>query len=577
MSNKPKVAVYCRVSSKGQKDNTSLDSQQEMGVKFCEDNNYKPIPLRDASTGANMDREMFQQMWMMMETKEVIGVWFWKVDRLLRDMGVFNSFVLHAKKTECRIWFAGTEVRINEVADFARMAYESVGATVERLSIRERSEKAMLRKFDEGTLFIGQAPMGFERDRKKGKGGIFPVEKDLDIVREVFRVFLLDSVQTYSDVIKHMKRHHEHLINRISLTNVKRWLSNTIYIGEAVNNTKHGTMVYHVEPIFEYSYWEKVQQKRSRIGRTRGKRTNVYQLENKVKCGTCGRDMWVMAQVHTRKNGDKYRVGYYTCKRKNPKARDTRFEHYEYENSCPSLNYNKISVSKLEHNIWEVLFNHVLPKADEIKSEFKKRANVGVEKKNSFKGKLKHYEKEITKKQQALDELTILLAQKTIDKVQYKRTSDALKVQIAEITNKLTEVREEYDRFENLPKVDDWLADMKNDLSAKYDIKREVDRKRILQKYVNEVHIVLNEDKGRTSKSYKILLTLNLTISQTNITIKDKQTNYDIDMEESNKPKSLTHNFWFLVHYLLVIQIDVIHCKSTTYTKPSFRFDLSTF
>ena len=35
-----KVGVYCRVSSENQKDNSSLESQKELGIKFCKDKGF---------------------------------------------------------------------------------------------------------------------------------------------------------------------------------------------------------------------------------------------------------------------------------------------------------------------------------------------------------------------------------------------------------------------------------------------------------------------------------------------------------------------------------------------------------
>ena len=538
---KQKVAVYCRVSSKGQEDNTSLESQEDMGRLFCKNNGYTPIVFKDASTGANMDREQFEQMWTLLETKDVIGVWFWKTDRLLRDMGVFNDFVLHAQNTGCRVWAGGSEIDLNDVAGFARMAYESVGATIERLNILQRSSMGIKRKYEEGTLFVGKAPYGFERDRKRGKGMIFPVEHELDIVREVFRVFLLPSVKQYHDCIAHLKRTNKDLPDIVNRENIQRWLKNTIYIGEAVNNTKHGKMILQVEPSVDIDTFEKVQEKRSNIGRKRGIRTWVYQLEDKIFCGTCGRQMYVSAQVHKRKDGTIKRHAYYICSRRNPAARDTRFKHKEYKHECDGTKRNKIAIAKLEDNIWEVLFKDVLPNSEHIKKQYEKLVEGGEQKKNSFKGKMKFYEKELKKKQQSLDEMTVLLAEKTIDKVQYKRTSDAIKESIKQTKATLKDVTDEYDKIEKLPKVGDWIEQMKDDLQTKYDIKRSVDKKRLIQKYVDSVFVTLEKDKGLTHKEYKILLLLKITTDDMMLTKKDKQQTYSYQILDSNNLNDISY------------------------------------
>ena len=301
------VALYCRVSSKGQEDNTSLDNQEDKGLAFCKTNGYKPVIFRDASSGANMDREAFASMWDMMKSGEVQGVWFWRTDRILRDLGIFHQLVLHVERTKCKLWIDGSEVNVGEVAGFSRMAYESVGATVEKLSIALRTSEGRRRRFEEGTFWFGRVPLGYKRDKLRG---IAIDEEDSKIIKEVFRVFNLKSISKYEDVAEHVNDHslpgskvlNKHIIPKI--------LRNTVYIGEKVFDTKVGKYTYNSEPIIELHTWLSTQDKMRTNKKYRGKRTLFYPLEGLVHCYDCGRPLWVVGNKN--KQGKDFR--YYHCR-----------------------------------------------------------------------------------------------------------------------------------------------------------------------------------------------------------------------------------------------------------------------
>lgn len=510
-----KVAVYCRVSTQAQEDNTSLGNQEEMGRNFCQLNGFEPIVFRDASSGANFDREKFLDLWQMMSSGDLAGVWFWKVDRLLRDMGVFNQFVLHAKQTESRLWFSGQEIDVNDIAGYAMLAYQSVGATVERLSILDRTSKGRLSKYKKGELFNGKPPFGFERRSNEGKGKIFPNDEKLFWVKEVFRVVLLDSINKNLDIIKHLKRlHGDKLPLLVNDANVRRWLRNTVYIGEAVNRTDNGSFIYKVDPIVSIDQWERVLEKLANMGKIKGKRTNVYLLQNKSFCGTCEREMWLQGNKAVRKGGIVKHYVYYTCKRTNSKARDDRFSHFEYTSDCTAIRYNRIAVSDLEDVVWEVLFKNILPNAEVIRTEWQKKFSADEESKNEFKGRLKYYSKEVEKKQTAVDNMTVLLAEGTIDKLQYNRTVDVLKKEILDLNTKLSEVTKEFERVNNLPKLNNWFEQLEVDLNSKYGLQRRADKQRLLNKYVKGVYTTLKKDGGLNSKVYEIVVILNISFPQ---------------------------------------------------------------
>ena len=59
-----KVGIYCRVSSDKQKDNTSLQSQKELGIKFCKEKNFKYEVFSEVVSGkmVGSNRQMFSKL-----------------------------------------------------------------------------------------------------------------------------------------------------------------------------------------------------------------------------------------------------------------------------------------------------------------------------------------------------------------------------------------------------------------------------------------------------------------------------------------------------------------------------------
>ena len=82
-----KVGIYCRVSGDKQKDNTSLGSQKEMGIKFCKEKNYKYEVFSEVVSGKMIgsSREMFSKLETKLLNGEIGGIWLYDWDRMVRD------------------------------------------------------------------------------------------------------------------------------------------------------------------------------------------------------------------------------------------------------------------------------------------------------------------------------------------------------------------------------------------------------------------------------------------------------------------------------------------------------------
>ena len=155
-----KVGVYCRVSSDGQVENTSLDSQEKDGRDFCQNNNYEPVVFRDSSTGSNIDREGFESMLDMIENGLLDGIWFWKTDRILRDLGIWADLIKLIRLTKIKLFVDNRERNIDDNSDYLLMGIESLQADMERRNIAIRTRRGKVKKLQEGRVLRNPVYMG---------------------------------------------------------------------------------------------------------------------------------------------------------------------------------------------------------------------------------------------------------------------------------------------------------------------------------------------------------------------------------------------------------------------------------
>ena len=75
-----KLGIYCRVSTDSQQNNTSIQSQMDNGIKFCEDNGYEYEVFSEVESGALVDRDSLQQLYFKIKNKELDGICLFNYD-----------------------------------------------------------------------------------------------------------------------------------------------------------------------------------------------------------------------------------------------------------------------------------------------------------------------------------------------------------------------------------------------------------------------------------------------------------------------------------------------------------------
>ena len=190
-----KVGIYCRVSSDEQRDNTSLQVQMEMGVKYCDSVGYEYEVFSEVISGTKkgIDRDKFRELEDKIFSGEIGGIWFFDYDRMIRDVDVMVYFRNLVRDSGCRVFVGNEEKDILE-DDSLDYGLRGIISDYERRKILRRMILGRNKRWSEGK---GIGKLGFGFNSKGGVGEV--VEEEKDVVKDIYKFFLYRNVKKYSD------------------------------------------------------------------------------------------------------------------------------------------------------------------------------------------------------------------------------------------------------------------------------------------------------------------------------------------------------------------------------------------
>ncbi len=498
---KLKIGIYCRVSTLKQTENTSLINQKNNGIRFCKNNGWEYEIFSESVSGGKefSDRNMFNILSDKLLDKELDGIWFNYWDRGWRNDRIKHYFIQLVKDSGCKV-FVGNELKniLSDEVNF-EVGFFSLMSDYERRKIKRRLSNGKKRRLEKGEIFLGISGIGY---KKVGKRLIIN-ESEKDIIVDCYEKYLNTSIKSYRDCIKLMKRKYgDDLDKRINEKSLSRILKDEKYKG--VYNLKYDNDEYKINigRIISDDLWNRVNDKiEKNKGKYRGNRKNDYLLDGKIYCSCCQNNMWVIG-------GNGY--NYYKCKQKinnNRKKWDKRFKDEIFE--CNSISDNKISLSKLEEVIWEILFI-VIRNSESVREEYFKKYRVKKDNKNEFYGKMKFYKKEIEKEEKKRFGVLDRLMEGDINKEEKNILIKGLDKRISEINKKYIEIKDEYERFNMSDEIVDYVDRFFKEIDKKYNIERIEDRKRLIKKYIDTVSVKRLNKNENNGKEYELDIKLNL-------------------------------------------------------------------
>ena len=522
-----KVGIYCRVSGEKQKDNTSLQNQKELGVKFCQEKGFEYEIFSEVVSGKKVgsNRQMFSKLETKLFSGELSGVWLYDWDRMVRDVEVMLYFRSLVEDSGCKVFVGFEEKNIFEDSGSLEFGIRSIFSDYERRKIQRRMMNGRDKRWREGK---GLSNVGFGYEKNK-EGFVVINNEEKEVVEEIYRTYLRKDVKFFKDVEKRIITKYGKIVNgkRINGGLVERVLGKEKYKGElTIQSMKGETFTFNIGRIVDDNVFDRVVEKKKRMKSLRSVNMKEdYLLKGKVFCGDCSTTMWIKGGGKI-VNGNVYR--YYYCNDKERKKKyDKKFDKHvielntikpnrkfdlnEYEKKygkftkCTSVKSNTISRNNLEKIVWDSLYEF-LNESEEIKKEYKNRFEKKLGEKDRVYNKLSYYDKELEKLELRKSKfLTLWIDGEVSDKDKKAWIETEYHQKKVAYNKKINDLEIELSKYDNSKKIDGWMELMRKDLLKEYKIERFEDKRRIIEKYVDWVKVKHN-GTGEEYKVYEILI-----------------------------------------------------------------------
>jgi len=287
---KEKIAIYCRVSTEAQDNNFSIKEQESRGIEFAKSHNFAYKVFNDTFTGTTIERPEFQRY--LKQKDQFIGLWVIEFTRLSRNVGdsdfLYNYFI----KNTIKVWINTELLQLGTPEQFLSYMMNSVISAYEHKRIKERMERGIQKKKEDGGLWHSNIPYGYESYfNEQGKRLIRINETEAQKVNYIFTE------------VADKKRAFKNLCNEFNergispRKGVKWWDSNfsrivkqPLYAGFYIYKDKEvSSLNYPV--IVDREIWNKAQEETKRKNLKYSIRYNYNESSSLIRCYYCNEKM----------------------------------------------------------------------------------------------------------------------------------------------------------------------------------------------------------------------------------------------------------------------------------------------
>jgi site-specific DNA recombinase len=324
-----KAVIYCRVSTDDQeKEGTSLETQLDACVKYCQDKGYQVAhKFSETYSGLSLERPQLTELRRLVRANDVDVIIIYCLDRLSRN--ATQGVILRDELDKHHISLESVTEDIDKSPLGEAITYlRGTFAQIEAEKIRERTMRGKLARVNEGRLpqGTGIGIYGYDWDNTTGKRTI--IEDQANIVQKVFTMALQGlsfnqiAIQLNKQGIKSKSGSLWHPLTIRRMVNNQAYIGNTYYgmsrrVGKTkvVAQPKESWILLRdiTPPIITGETFKLTQEAIAKAKLSRPIKPNAaYLLTSFIKCSKCG-----SAVVGTTLNG-KYR--YYKCRGATPTA-----------------------------------------------------------------------------------------------------------------------------------------------------------------------------------------------------------------------------------------------------------------
>ncbi|MDP9373493.1 MAG: recombinase family protein [Chloroflexota bacterium] len=182
-----RAAIYTRVSSDGQEENTSLETQDVACRQYAVERGFDvQMIYRDVHSGFELwERPQVRAMLEAIRRREIDAVIVYALDRLSRKQVHTAILVDECERAGVELLFVTETFEKTAIGEFLRSA-KAFAAELEREKIKERTMRGRLARMERGKLPVGARPLYGYRWRDEDKSGYEIDEATAPTVRRIF-------------------------------------------------------------------------------------------------------------------------------------------------------------------------------------------------------------------------------------------------------------------------------------------------------------------------------------------------------------------------------------------------------
>lgn len=305
--------LYARVSTEDQAEKYGLPSQVRALHAYAEQHGYKTLDVcsDDGYSGENLERPALTKVRELVRRGLVHVVVAYEPDRLARSL--VHQLILQQELEKVGVRHEYVTMAFPDNHEGKLMLnIKGVIAEYEKEKIKERTMRGRKEKAHQGLIVGGRRTYGYRVEN----GRYVPCEQEMEVVRNIFRWFVEDSLSLRQVVTRLNERGWKpHTGQRWGKSTVNRILTNESYIGKAYFNrrkrisslradinqrnkkTRHqwkpeqDWITVAVPPLIDHATFLAAQARMAKHREQKSGRPakHPWLLRGIIKCGKCGR------------------------------------------------------------------------------------------------------------------------------------------------------------------------------------------------------------------------------------------------------------------------------------------------
>ena len=303
-----KAVIYTRVSGAKQKDNTSLESQNEYCTAYATRANFEICGYFGGTyeSAKTDDRKQFQKMLTFVRLKKISNIIVYSIDRFSRAGASAISMVEKLQAKGINVISVTQPMDTNTSTGTFFQNLNLLFSKYDNDQRKEKTVTGMKQRLLQG-FYIGNAPIGFKNARDEQNRPILIHSEKASLVRKAFEWKANENISNV-EILNRLKNYGVNL-NPPRLTIMFR---NPVYCGLIANSLLEGQVVKgNHKPIVSKQLFLKVNNVNAKNGAGfKHTKHNIHlPMKGFIKCDSCGKPI----TGYTEKI---YKINYYRCNAK---------------------------------------------------------------------------------------------------------------------------------------------------------------------------------------------------------------------------------------------------------------------